>query len=69
MNILPVSELRKKISSVLKEVEETGEPVFIVQYSNPRAVLVNYEVFNQLVKDMEELEALRAKVSGPRRSA
>ena len=63
MNILPVGELRKKMSSVLKQIEETGEPVFIVQYSNPRAVLMNFEHYNQLLRELEDLEDIRDMLS------
>lgn len=63
MNILPVSELRKNISSVLKQLDETGEPFFIVQYGHPKAVLMTYDIFNTLMKDIEELDSLRKKSS------
>lgn len=59
MNILPCSQVRDKISSILKQVEETGEPVFITQYSKPRAVLVNFDLYNQLVKELEDLDDIR----------
>lgn len=56
MKILPASEVRDKISAVLKKLEETGEPVFITQYSKPKAVLVDFEIYNQLIKEIEDLE-------------
>jgi prevent-host-death family protein len=62
MNILPSSEVRDKISLILKQVEETGEPVFITQYSRPKAVLVDFKVYNQLMKDIEDMEDIRDMV-------
>lgn len=56
MNILPASELRDKISSVLKQITDTGEPVYITQYSKPKAVLVNFDFYNNLIKELEDLE-------------
>lgn len=56
MNILPSSELRDKISSILKALEKNKEPVFITQYSRPKAVLVDFDAYNHLIKQLEDLE-------------
>jgi len=58
IKILPASEVRDKISLVLKQLIETEEPVFITQYSRPKAVLIKYEVYNALMDRLEELEDL-----------
>ncbi|MBI4772449.1 MAG: type II toxin-antitoxin system prevent-host-death family antitoxin [Chloroflexi bacterium] len=54
VNIIPVSEIRQRLKDVLSALETTGEPYFVTQYSQPKAVLVRYEDYNALVRQAEE---------------
>jgi prevent-host-death family protein len=48
--IMPVSDLRRKVSQTIKELQDTGrdEAVYITQHGRPQAVLVSYEHYEHL---------------------
>ena len=48
--IMPVSDLRRKVSQTLKELQHAAgdEAVYITQHGRPQAVLVSYEHYEQL---------------------
>ncbi|MBN1149293.1 MAG: type II toxin-antitoxin system prevent-host-death family antitoxin [Anaerolineales bacterium] len=54
VKIVPISEFRQNIKLILSQLEATGEPYFITQYSYPKAVLVRYEDYNNLVDQAEQ---------------
>lgn len=54
--ILPTSEVRDKMASVLKRLSETGEPVFITRYSKAEAVLLPIERYNAMMDLLEDRE-------------
>jgi len=56
ITILPTSEVRDKISSVLKRLSETGEPVFITRYSKAEAVLLPIERYSAMMDLLEDRE-------------
>ena len=56
IKILPASEVRDKMASVLKEIDETGEPIFITLYSKAKAVLMAIERYNTIMDLLEDLE-------------
>jgi prevent-host-death family protein len=56
IRILPASEVRDKMASVLKEIDETGEPIFITQYSRAKAVLMGIGRYNIIMDLLEDLE-------------
>jgi len=56
VTILPTSEVRDKIASVLNRISETGEPVFITRYSKAEAVLVPIERYNVMMDLLEDRE-------------
>ncbi len=53
--IMPISDLRRKTSEVLNTVRETGDAVYITQHGRPAAVLVDYERYEQLLENLEDL--------------
>jgi len=55
--VLPISDLRNKAKDVLKRVKK--EPLVITQRGRPKAVLMDYESYNQMVKRQEALEDAR----------
>ena len=57
LTILPISDLRNKAKDVLKRVKR--EPVVITQCGRPKAVLMDYESYNQMIKRQEALEDVR----------
>ena len=54
--ILPTSEVRDKIASVLKRLSETGEPIFITRYSKAEAVLLSIDRYNAMMDLLEDRE-------------
>jgi prevent-host-death family protein len=64
--IVPTSEVRDKIASVLKELSETGEPVFITRYSKAAAVLVSIDRYNAMMDLLEDREDELDKALGRR---
>jgi len=57
--ILPVREVREKISQLLTETAKGGEPIIITRHGRPVGYLINYEVFNRLLEKLEDLEDIR----------
>ena len=56
VTILPTSEVRDKIASVLKRLSETGEPIFITRYSKAEAVLLSIDRYNAMMDLLEDRE-------------
>jgi len=56
VTILPTSEVRDKIASILNRLAETGEPVFITRYSKAEAVLLPIDRYNAMIDLLEDRE-------------
>ena len=56
VTILPTSEVRDKMASILKRLRKTGEPVFITRYSKAEAVLLPVERYNAMLDLLEDRE-------------
>lgn len=55
--ILPIADLRNKAKEILDQVRR--QPVVITQKGRPRAVLVDYDAYNELIERLEILEDTR----------
>ena len=53
--IMPISDLRRKTSDVVASVREGGDAVYITQHGRPVVVMVDYEHYERLVAQLEEL--------------
>ena len=53
--IMPVTDLRRQTSAVIRKIREEGDVVYITQHGRPAAVMLGYE----------EYEALRAQAQPP----
>ena len=53
--IMPISDLRRKTSDVVAAVRDAGDAVYITQYGRPVVVMVDYEHYERLVAQLEEL--------------
>lgn len=60
-NIIPISELRRDASSIVREASATGDPVFITQHGRASAVLMSAGTYE---RTQRELEILRILVQG-----
>jgi prevent-host-death family protein len=56
VKIMPVTDLRQNITTVLKALEESGQPLYITQYGRPKAVLLSYREYEALIRELEDLE-------------
>ena len=69
--IIPVSDLRRKTSDVIKAVQSGGQAVYITQHGRPVVVLVDYEHYETLLaqlEDLSDLASLEAAADEPTRS-
>ena len=68
--IVPVSDLRRKTSAVIEVVRDGSEVVYVTQHGRPVAVLVDYEHYEALMaqlEDLSDLASLRAATDEPAR--
>ena len=56
--IIPVSDLRRKTSDVIKAVQSGGQAVYVTQHGRPVVVLVGYEDYEALMAQLEDLSDL-----------
>jgi prevent-host-death family protein len=52
--IMPISDLRRQASQVVKAIKEDGDVVYITQHGRPAAVLVDYEQYEALLAQLED---------------
>lgn len=68
--IIPVSDLRRKTSDVIKTVQSGGQVVYVTQHGRPAVVLVDYEYYEMLMaqlEDLSDLASLEAATDEPAR--
>jgi prevent-host-death family protein len=68
--IVPVSDLRRNTSRLLRQAGEGDEPVYITQHGRPKAVLLSYEAYERLMahlEDLADLAVLRERADEPAR--
>jgi prevent-host-death family protein len=61
-NIVPISDLRRQASQVVKELREGGDAVYITQHGRPAAVLVDFEAYEALLAELETLKQNQSQV-------
>jgi prevent-host-death family protein len=59
--IMPISDLRREASRVLEILKEKGDAVYITHYGRPVAVMVDYERYEQLLQQLDELTEQRSQ--------
>jgi len=50
-----MAEARPKLTRLIKEVNEAGEPYFIISNSQLKAVIIGIDQYNDMVKRLEDL--------------
>jgi prevent-host-death family protein len=55
--IIPVSDLRKKTSAILKELS-SGNPVFVTQRGRPSAVMISMKSYERSQHELDILQLL-----------
>jgi prevent-host-death family protein len=62
--IMGVTQARHNLAELVNQADEHGEPTYITHFSEPRAVLLGYQAFEQLLERLEDLEDMVAIYSG-----
>ena len=52
--IMPVTDLRRDTSAVIRSIREEGDVVYITQHGRPAAVMLDYEQYETLVAQAEQ---------------
>lgn len=68
--ILPVSDLKRNTRSALETVNSTREALYITHHGRPKAVLLSYEAYEELLarlEDLADLASLRESAAEPSR--
>jgi len=66
--IMPISDLRRQASKVIRAIQEEGDVVYITQHGRPAVVLVDYEQYEALMarlEDLSDLASLEAAADEP----
>jgi prevent-host-death family protein len=53
--IMPVSDLHRKTSEVISMVQGKSNVVYITQHGRPAVVLMDYERYEQLMTELEDI--------------
>ena len=53
--IRTLTQVRQKISTILKEIAHEHDPCFITQRGQPIAVMMNIEQYNALMDELEDI--------------
>ncbi|MAU02053.1 MAG: type II toxin-antitoxin system prevent-host-death family antitoxin [Anaerolineaceae bacterium] len=56
--IMPISDLRRQTSKIIQILRDSGDVVYITQHGRPAAVLVDYEAYETLLAQLEDLADL-----------
>lgn len=55
---MPISDLRRQTSKIIQTLRDSGDVVYITQHGRPAAVLVDYEAYETLLAQLEDLADL-----------
>lgn len=64
MRIIGVSEARQKLPELVEEADERRDELTILRYSEPKAVLIGYERFQEMLDRLEDLEDILSLYEG-----
>lgn len=52
--IIPVSDLRRQTSAVIRGIQEEQDVVYITQHGRPAAVMLDYEAYEALLAQIQD---------------
>ena len=52
--IIPITRLQKELTKTVRELTDTGEPVYILKNNNMEAVILTFDEYKHL-SDLEEM--------------
>jgi len=53
-NIIPITRLQKELTQTVRELANSGEPVYILKNNNMEAVMLTFDEYKHL-SDLEEM--------------
>lgn len=53
-NIVPITKLQKELTQRIRELSDSGKPLYILKNNNMEAVLLSFEEYKHL-SDLEEM--------------
>lgn len=59
INTVSITDLKQNTADVVKKMKSSGQPVVVLQRSEPTAVLIDPDYYEILEKSLEELEDLK----------
>ncbi len=57
VKIMPISDLRRRTSDVIQAAQEEAEAIYITQHGRPIVVLVEYERYERLLREVQPATA------------
>ncbi|API89878.1 type II toxin-antitoxin system Phd/YefM family antitoxin [Marinilactibacillus psychrotolerans] len=51
-----ITQTKSELSKIIKSVNKTGEPVFILNHNNPEAVIISNKEYSSLIEKYHEME-------------
>ena len=68
INIVSITNLKQNTASIVSDVKTTGEPVVVLQRSEPAAVMVDpdyYKILEEALEEKEDLKAIMERKNEP----
>lgn len=68
INTVSITDLKQNTADVVKRVKSSGEPLVVMQRSQPAAVLVDpdyYEILEEALEDLEDLRDIELRKNEP----
>ena len=72
LDFVSITELKQNLAKVVRKVNETGDPVFILQRSRASAVILDadhYVALEKALEDYSDLKVIRSRKNERRVSA
>lgn len=60
--IMPVTDLRRQTSDVIRNIRQTGDIVYITQHGRPTAVLIDFEQYEEIIAQLAEHRSQNEKL-------
>ena len=68
INTVSITDLKQNTADVVKKMKSSGQPVVVLQRSEPAAVLVDpdyYEILEEALEDLEDLRDIELRKNEP----
>lgn len=68
INTVSITNLKQNIASIINTVRSTGEPIIVLQRSEPAAVMVDpdyYKILEEALEEKEDLKSIEERKNEP----